>query len=304
VVGGVITGYVVSPQGTGYSKPVIQFTDATGSGAIAQVLIDEGVTFTADSAVFSSSDVGSMLRMGGGRATVTTYVSATEVIADVINPITSTIPDDPNKMPVPAASGAWTLTAPVTSVAGLDHLEGLTVTGLADGTVIPPTIVQNGQINLAQPASAIVVGLGFSAQIQSMHTDVPGEQTVQGKAKKIVGVTVRVEASRDFSMGQDRPIASAQQNQAEYPWTDLSAVQNRNPPAPSKGPVPLYTGDRYVNVRGGWNQTGRTPNDTVPMPLEAIRANGMVACEQLYPLPLNVLAFVPVIEISTEGGGQ
>ena len=44
------------------------FEDSTGTGALAQALTDQAVTFTADAAVFSAPNVGSVIRMGGGIA--------------------------------------------------------------------------------------------------------------------------------------------------------------------------------------------------------------------------------------------
>ena len=300
VVAGAITAYTISPEGEGYQNPVVNFTDATGSGASVECFVDESVTFNASAAVFDGVNVGvvgQVIRMGGGKAQVTTFVSPTEVMANFIAPITETVPDDPNSLPIPAVSGTWSIATPVTVVAALDYLEGMTVTGLADGNVIPPTVVENGSITLPTAASAVTIGLPFIVQYQSMHIDIPGIETVQGKAVKVVGVTARVEGSRDFAMGQDQPIASAEPNQAEYPWTNMATVQSNKPPAPLQTAPPLFTGDRYTSISGDWNLFNRTPNDTVPMPGEAPRAPGMVALQQTNPLPLNLLSLFPAIVI-------
>lgn len=298
VVGGAIQSYTISSAGTDYIRPVISFTDSTGSGAQAQVLVDLSVVFTAANGTFSNSNVGNVIRMGGGKATVTAVNGAgNQANANFIAPITDTVPDDPNNLPVPATSGNWSIGAPVNAITGLDYLEGMTVTGLADGNVIPPTMVENGSIALSVPASAVTIGLGFTAQLQSMHTELGAGQgeTVQGKAVKIVGVTARIEGSGLFQLGQDQPIASQQANQAEYPWTNMTTVQSRRPVSPFASNVapPLFTGDRYIAISGDWNVANKTPNDTVPMPGEAPRAPGMVACQQTNPLPMNILALVP-----------
>jgi hypothetical protein len=295
VVAGSITAFTIAPEGANYKNPQISFTDATGSGCVAQVLLDKSVTFTASAGVFSGANVGNVIRMGGGKATVTGVTSSTIVTANFLAPITETVPNDPNNLPVPAVSGSWSIAAPVTSVGGLDYLEGMTVTGLADGSVIPPQVVENGAINLSAPASAVTVGLGFIAQLQSMHTELGGGgETVQGKAIKIPGVTARIEGSGLFSIGQDQPIASQQANQAEYAWTNMTTVKSKLPVSPSFGVAsPLFTGDRYISIRGDWNVYNPTPNDTVPVAGEAPRAPGMVAVQQDKPLPLSVLALVP-----------
>jgi hypothetical protein len=49
----------------------------------------------------------------------------------------------------PQAANTWTMTAPFTTISGLDHLEGETVSILADGNVVTPQAVLNGSVTLA-----------------------------------------------------------------------------------------------------------------------------------------------------------
>lgn len=88
-----------------------------------------------------------------------------------------------------------------TVFSGLDHLIGLTVTGLADGNIIPPQVVAaDGSITLATPATLVTVGLSYTAKLQTLALDL-GEPTVQGKFKKIAQVTVRVNQTLGLSIG-------------------------------------------------------------------------------------------------------
>src|SRR5262249_32127256 len=91
---------------------------------------------------------------------------------------------------------------PATVFSGLDHLEGVTVTGLADGVVIPPTVVTNGTVTLSNAASNVVIGIGYNCDIQTLRLDT-GEGTSQGKRKKIPAVTVRVADTLGLSIGGD-----------------------------------------------------------------------------------------------------
>lgn len=288
VAGGVIQSYTILNEGSGYGSPRIEFTDTTGSGASAEVLIDRNVTFNTDAAVFSSSDVGSVIRAGGGIATVTQYVSGEQVIASFTTPIAQVIPNDPNNTPVPFASGSWTMTKPVIGVTGLDHLDGFTVTGLADGRVIPPTTVINGSVTLTQAASSIVIGLPFTAQAQSMHADIQGTN-IQGKRKRIQAVITRLVNSRGVKIGQDQPIASAQPNQADLPWNAspnfMTEVDEPTSYVNAGNATPLFTGDKYTVVAGDYQTI-----DGQPSP-------GMVAVMQDNPLPAEVAAFVPLLEL-------
>lgn len=301
VVGGAITGYTISPEGSGYSAPQIAFLDATGSGAIAQVLLDQAVTFSADAAVFSAGNVGSVIRMGGGVATITAFVSNQQVVADMVRAIAATAPNDPNSLPLPAAAGAWTMTAPVTTVTGLDHLEGMWVTGLADGNVIPLTQVVGGSITLPRATSAVTIGLPFLPQMQSLPAAIPGQE-VQGKHKKTVAVTLRVVASRGIKAGQDQPVAAQQPFQAELPWGTspygaLSPTNDRaygltNANAINAGlALPLFSGDIRIPISDtDWN----TPDGQ--------RSPGMVGLQQDYPLPMEVTLMVPEIVTGDTNG--
>ncbi|HQT65344.1 MAG TPA: hypothetical protein PLO16_12610 [Acidocella sp.] len=285
IVGGAITNitFPVS-QGAGYKFPAIQFIDPanTGSGASATLVLNNTATFTASAAVFSNGQIGSVIRMGGGNATITAFISATEVIGNITTPITALIPNSATMtspaLPQPAASGAWSIGAPVTVVSGLNHLIGATVTGLADGNVIAPQVVSAaGSITLPTAASAVVVGLGFTAQLQSVPVDA-GEPTIQGQRKKISAFTARIEASRGLSGGSDQQDGSTiSPNQIAVSWKNLSLLPDKGVIPYNSTTQPLYTGDTRIQASGGY----ATP--------------GQVAIQQSNPLPMQILAIIPEI---------
>lgn len=93
--------------------------------------------------------------------------------------------------------------APATTFTGADFLAGLTVTGLADGVVIPPFVMAaNGNFTLATPASKVTIGLGFTAKLQTLPIDL-GDPTIQGKVKKINSVDVRVAETLGLWIGSE-----------------------------------------------------------------------------------------------------
>ena len=277
IVAGVITAIAVTP-GSVYEFPrvVIYDPENLGYGASAECVLDNGAFFSASAPVFVPADVGSTLRMGGGIATVTSFVSATEVTANILSPIVDLIPN--SQTPRVQAAGRWTLSKPVTQISGLRHLSGATVTGLADGNVITPRVVDaNGRITLDAPASAVTVGLGFTAQLQSLYADV-GEPTAQGQRKKVAAVTARVEASRGFQIGANQPDGSVQSpTQLAPKWglggtlADAPDLANRPFNALAQ---PLFTGDVRIPLTGGFD------------------TKGQVAVQQSQPLPLQILAFI------------
>ena len=78
--------------------------------------------------------------------------------------------------------------------AGLDHLEGLEVAVVADGSLHPPVTVDNGQIVLQREVNSIEVGLPFTATLELLHPDIPSlaTGTSQGRDINIGEFYVRV----------------------------------------------------------------------------------------------------------------
>lgn len=251
----------------------------------SQAAVGTGVSFTASSSVFSAGMVGDVIRMGGGKATVTAYVSGTQLTAKITEAITNTVPNDPNNKPIPATSGNWSITPTTTVVNGLNHINGLTVNVLADGGVVAPQVVTNNSITLPQAASAIAVGLPYLPQLQTLYLEPQGvPHTVQGKRKDIYSVTVRVSASRGISVGSNQPDAATQPNNATVPWTDMIPVRERGPLNLPGIAVPLITGDEYLPIPGDWE------------------TQGQVAIQQSFPLPMNILAVVANYQIGDTDG--
>lgn len=300
--GGVITTITVLTEGSDYSQATyLSFSDSTGSGAVANAIVTNYVTFTASSSVFTSDMVGSVIRIGnnnatsaakaynvlpngGGQATIVTYTSGTEVKANITTPITNVIPDDASKLPVPVTPNQWSISVPVTTVSGLNHLEGMEVAILGDGNVFPNQVVTNGQITLSQAASYITIGLPFICQLQTMYLDPALPETAQGKRKTISAVTVRVESSRGFSVGANQIDQSTLPDNAIPVWTNMEEVKQRNALVTAGNAIPLFTGDIRPLVTSDWD------------------TRGQVAIQQTYPLPLNVLACVVEFNVGDTSG--
>ena len=289
---GAITTVTVTAQGSRYTAPQLVIQDATGAGCVVELQLDNNITFTASAAVFTSGNIGDVIRMGGGQATVTAVSGGgTIATANLTSPITVVVPDDPLNTPVPAEqptasnpSMGWTITTPVQTVGGLGHLEGMTVKALCDGSVEENLLVTGGSVTLSRKYSSIVVGLPFTAQLQSLYTDIPGEQTVQGKRKNIYAVTVRVQGSRGLKVGSNQIDASTQENYVNVPWTNLKEIKERGNAVNAGVPIPLFTGDERINIPATWKKPGQ------------------IAVQQDNPLPANILAFLPEVVIGDSNG--
>ena len=245
------------------------------------------VHFSATASVFSAGSIGQIIRMGGGIATITGYTGPADVTGVWTLPCVRNYPNAPYVLPLPQNSGLWSISPQVTQLAGLQHLMGQNVVGLADGIPIGPLVPDSlGQVTLPFAASYVVLGLGFAAQLQSVYLN-EGQPTIQGRRKAIYAATVRVAASAIPQVGANQTDASTVPPAAFVDWAAGMAppqVQFIDPPPPAAYQTaagqtvqPLFTGDARANV------------------MATFRKPGQVAAQQTLPLPLNVLAFIPEV---------
>ena len=152
---------------------------------------------------------------------------------------------------------------PVTTLSGLDHLEGMEVGILADGNVEPDQEVVDGGITLAHAAKKVHVGLRYSSEFQTL--DLEYQNTgggYQGKMKKIAQMSVRLIDSRggEYGVSFDKMIKIKEHSGTQ----DGSAL-------------PLVSGIYELVVPTNWDYHGR------------------VCVRQTDPLPMNVLAIIPEV---------
>lgn len=157
---------------------------------------------------------------------------------------------------------------PATTISGLWHLEGETVSILADGAVEPDQTVVNGSITLDNPASLVHVGLAYESDLQTLPLAFEGMQAAgQGMLKNVLSADLRVTQTSLFKVGPsfDKLIPNRSR-----------AVSDPFDSAPS-----LKTAEIRVNVPGNWG------------------TDGSVCVRQDAPLPLSVLAMT----LAVGGGG-
>jgi hypothetical protein len=154
--------------------------------------------------------------------------------------------------------------APVTTVSGLGHLEGLTVGILADGSVVPDQVVTGGSVTLDGSYSKVTVGLKYTAQLETLNLELPAGGTMQGQMKKIAQVTVRVKESRGVQVGLNQgALQEVKQRSSETLGTAMQA----------------YSGDWQIQIPSEWNRDGR------------------IFVQQMYPLPVTVLDLIPEVAL-------
>lgn len=258
ISGGVIVGTNVVSGGTGWTNPTLSVFDpaGTGSGATLQAILANPLTMNASSAVFGSTLAGDVVRVNGGMGTVLSVPTAQQIVVNVTSPLANVWP---------AAAGTWSCTRPVSTVSGLDHLEGQLVSILADGNVAPAQTVSKGSITLDRSYSAITVGLPFTCQLQSLYIDVQEQGgTIQSKRKTVPAVTVRMQDSRGVWAGPT--------------FDSLIEIKERTDEAMGQA-IRLFTGDQRVVLPANYN---------VP---------GQICVQVTDPVPSTILALIPSIQI-------
>ena len=159
-----------------------------------------------------------------------------------------------------------TYTGPsVTTLSGLDHLEGETVTILNNGAVEPDRVVTNGSITLDKATTKAHVGLNYISKINSLKLEGGSALgTAQGKVARIIEVTFRFYKTVGATFGRE-----GSTNQIFF----------RNTSDPMDTAVPLFTGDKRVQFPKGYDREPR------------------VFIQQAQPLPMTVLAIMPRYEV-------
>lgn len=155
----------------------------------------------------------------------------------------------------------------VSSLSGLDHLEGQSVTILTNGATHPNKTVSSGAIALDRSSTKIHVGLPYTSLLQTMRIESKSnEGTFQSKTKRINEVTLRLHETVGVEVGAS--------------LTDMERIPFRSSAAAMDTAVPLFTGDKQVEFRDDFN------------------TDGYVYVRQTQPLPLTLLSIYPVLTVN------
>ena len=288
VTAGVITGVTIVNGGTGYTSPAITVRDPTGSGAAVWPQIITTMLVTVDSYPgFTSLAIGSVLRVRGGMGYVISVPTPQQLLVDV-RVLPSPLPNRAEfRLPLVGPT-EWTLTAPVSVVSGLDHLNGETVQVVADGSVQLPRTVVDGCVTLDAPATAIIVGRGFTAQLQTMRFESPSGESIQQKRKALPTLMIRARDTRGLSVGSMwDELVEVKERADEYLGTPIQFEYGgeRLPPLFAGAPVapaPFWAVDKNVNIETTWDQ------------------EGVICVQQSYPMPATVLLLAPDVWVGDD----
>ena len=153
--------------------------------------------------------------------------------------------------------------APVSTVTGLDHLEGRIVQVVGDGCVYPEATVVGGSVTLDGPAASVIeVGLPFTSTIRTLRPEVAGEGgTIQFTKQRFAKVIVRFLGTVGVRINGER-------------------ISMRKAGQPMDEPTPLFSGD--------WKKTNLGFEEGAP-----------ITIVQDQPLPITVLGIAGILDANT-----
>lgn len=150
-------------------------------------------------------------------------------------------------------------------ITGLSHLNGFSVNILADGDVQAPRTVSGGQITLDTYASIAHVGLGFTSDLETLNPEAAlNNGTMQGRKVRVAQTMIRFINSRGGFVG---------------PSSDSIYEIVQRAGAPLGQAIPLQNYDFKTSVSPRYD------------------TNGRVFYRQTDPLPVTILAMVPILTV-------
>ena len=152
-----------------------------------------------------------------------------------------------------------------TSISGLSHLEGQTVSILTNGATHPDKTVSSGAVTLDRSATEVKIGLAYTSLLTTMRLDAGSQNgTSQGKTKRIYDITIRMFETVGIEVGPD--------------LNNMERIPFRSSANDMDNALPVFTGDKEVEFRGNYE------------------TDGFVFVRQTQPLPLTLLSLYPRLQ--------
>lgn len=157
---------------------------------------------------------------------------------------------------------------PTTTWAGLDHLEGESVEISADGGPVAQKVVEEGTIELDEPASEVEIGLRYSATLVSNNLEAGApDGTAQGRRKTISKLILSL-----MDTGGIRASATNELSGDELEFRDVETLMDTA--------IPLFSGPVSLKPPSGWDKLGQ------------------IAVTADTPLPATILSIVVRAEVN------
>lgn len=157
-----------------------------------------------------------------------------------------------------------------TELDNLLHLNGMEVSLFADGVVLPPQVVSWGRVSIKKTYTRVLVGLKIKSQFvpQNMYV---GDETSSGIGQKqrINHLLLMLYCSGGGKVGQN------EQTLCDIFYRPTDAEMNK--------PQPLFSGNKEILFNGFTNTDEQAAT---------------ILIENDSPLPMNILAIVPSLDVS------
>jgi hypothetical protein len=142
------------------------------------------------------------------------------------------------------------------TVSGLSHLEGKTVSILADGAVMPQVVVTGGVAVLERASVVVHVGLPYESDLQTLPVALNIDAFAQGRVKNVNQAWIRVFQSSGIFVGPDaNKLTEAKQRTTE----------------PYGSPPALKSDEVSVAMTPTWAQSGQIYiRQSDPLPLTIV----------------------------------
>jgi hypothetical protein len=248
-------------DGTNYTATLMRAYATTPIVPPAEYLPSTPLTLISSaSGTFASTDVGDaiILTSANGtkyRLTIQSYVNGTTV--NVLSDL-ALAEDLRNAL---TANWAWARD----TMSGLSHLNGKTVSILADGAVLSQQVVSNGTVTLVRPYAKVHIGLPYQSNLETLplviqNTDGFG----QGRSKNINKAWLRIYRSSAMFVGP------SEDNLVEAKLRTTEAYGS---------PTELKSEVVQLVLNPSWQETGK------------------IYVRQVDPLPLTILAITEEVTI-------
>ncbi len=155
-------------------------------------------------------------------------------------------------------------------VSGLEHLEGLEVDILADGTIHPSLVVSSGQVLLDGDYSEVVVGLQYTSELRPYLPQLPLQDgTDYGRVQRITNVDIDFYKTLGGYIGRHDTEDGDREEELAF----------RRPIDSMGEQVPLYTGIYHYNFLEGFDRASE------------------YFIKQKQPLPMTIRGVVDTVEV-------
>lgn len=153
--------------------------------------------------------------------------------------------------------------SPTSTISGLGHLEGKTVSVLADGYVLPRKVVSSGSISLGASYSKVHVGLPYETDIETLNIEISVQDGISyGRSLRVAEARISFLDSRGGYIGGNE---DSLDELIQLSGTDLGS------------PLSYYTGEFAQAINSNYEEGGR------------------ILFRQSDPLPMTILAIMPKV---------